>query len=78
MRWEGSCSAQGRSQMHTRFWLENLKWKDHSEDLWRMWEDHIKMDHRETGFKGVDYIHLSQDWGRWLALANTVMNLWIP
>jgi hypothetical protein len=25
MRWEGSCSAQGRSQMHTRFWLENLK-----------------------------------------------------
>jgi hypothetical protein len=27
---------------------------------------------------GMDWIYLAQDWGRWLALVNAVMNLQVP
>jgi hypothetical protein len=40
--------------MHTIFWFENLKGRDHSEDLGRRWEDNIRIDLRETGWEGVD------------------------
>jgi hypothetical protein len=44
----------------------------------RRWEDNIKMDLREIGFRDVDWIHLAQDRDRWRALVNTVMNLQFP
>jgi hypothetical protein len=44
----------------------------------RRWEDNIKMDRREIGFRDVDWIHWSHDRDRWRALANTVMNLRVP
>jgi hypothetical protein len=39
------------------------------------WEDGIKMDLREIGWKGVQWIHLAQDSNQWQALVNTVKNL---
>jgi hypothetical protein len=41
----------------------------------RRWEDNIKMDLREVGWGGADWIDLSQDRDRWRALVYTVMNL---
>jgi hypothetical protein len=41
----------------------------------RRWEDNIKMDLREIGWGGVDWIDLVQDRDQWRALVNTVMNL---
>jgi hypothetical protein len=41
------------------------------------WEDGIRMDLMETGWRSVDWIQLAQDRDRWRALVNTVMNLWI-
>jgi hypothetical protein len=38
------------------------------------WEDNIKMDLREIGINGVNWIHLAQDRVRWWAFVNTVMN----
>jgi hypothetical protein len=38
------------------------------------WEDNIKMDFREVGCGGMDWIELAQDKDRWRALANVVMN----
>jgi hypothetical protein len=35
----------------------------------------IKMDLRETGWSGMDWIDLAQDSEQWRALVNTVMNL---
>jgi hypothetical protein len=33
---------------------------------------------REIVCGGVDWINLAHDRGRWRALVNTVMNLWVP
>jgi hypothetical protein len=41
----------------------------------RRWEDGIRMDLREIGFGGVDWIRLSQDRDRWRAVVSAVMNL---
>jgi hypothetical protein len=39
------------------------------------WEDGIRMDVREFGLGGVDWIRLSQDRDRWRAVVSAVMNL---
>jgi hypothetical protein len=41
----------------------------------RRWEENIRMDLREIGWDGMDWIDLAQDWDQWRALVNTVMNL---
>jgi hypothetical protein len=38
-------------------------------------EDGTRMDLRETGWKGTDWIQLAQDRDRWRVLVNTVINL---
>jgi hypothetical protein len=38
------------------------------------WEGEIKMDLREIGWGGVEWIHLAQDRDRWRALVNAVTN----
>jgi hypothetical protein len=40
--------------------------------------NNIKMDLRETGWDGIDWIVLDQDMDQWRALVNTVMNLKVP
>jgi hypothetical protein len=44
----------------------------------RRWEDNIKMDLKEIGCGGVDWIELAQNRDRWRALVNAVMNLQVP
>jgi hypothetical protein len=41
-------------------------------------EDDMKMDLREMGWCGVDWIDMSQDRDQWRALVNTVMDLRVP
>jgi hypothetical protein len=41
----------------------------------RGWADGIKVDYREMGWGGVEWIHLAQDRDRWRAVVNAVMNL---
>jgi hypothetical protein len=38
----------------------------------RRWEYNIKMDHREIGWGGMDWIDLAKDRDQWRALVNTV------
>jgi hypothetical protein len=42
------------------------------------WEDNIKMDLREIGINGANWIQLAQDGVQWQACVNMVMNLRVP
>jgi hypothetical protein len=42
------------------------------------WIDNIKIDHKEIGWDGMDWIDLAQDRDQWRALVNTVMILLVP
>jgi hypothetical protein len=42
------------------------------------WEENIKIDLRETGWGGMDWIYLAQDRDQLRAQINTVINLRIP
>jgi hypothetical protein len=42
------------------------------------WKDNIKMDLRETGIDGVNWIQLAQDRVQWQAFVNMVINLQVP
>jgi hypothetical protein len=42
------------------------------------WVDNIKIDLREIGSDGMDWIDLAQERDQWRALVSTVMNLWVP
>jgi hypothetical protein len=64
--------------MHAGFWWGNLRKRYHWEYPGRRrWEDNIKIDFQEEGW-GMDWIDLAQDWDRWWALLNSVMNISVP
>jgi hypothetical protein len=44
----------------------------------RRWEDNIKLDVREIGIDGADWIQLAQDRVQWRVFVNTSMNLRVP
>jgi hypothetical protein len=44
----------------------------------RRWMGSIKMDLREIGRDGMDWIYVAQHRDQWNALVNTVMNLRVP
>jgi hypothetical protein len=44
----------------------------------RRWVDNIKMDLREVGWDGREWIYLAQDRDRWRTYVNAVMNLRVP
>jgi hypothetical protein len=42
------------------------------------WEDNIKVDLRETGINGSNWIQLAQDRVQWQAFVSTIMTIQIP
>jgi len=38
----------------------------------------IRVDCKETGWEGVDWIHLAQDMDLWRTFVSTVVNLRVP
>jgi hypothetical protein len=44
----------------------------------RRWDDNIKMDLRERGIDGTNWIRLAQDRVHWRDFVSTVMNLRVP
>jgi hypothetical protein len=40
--------------------------------------NNVKMDFRKMGWGSINRTDLAQDRDWWRALANTVMNLWVP
>jgi hypothetical protein len=44
----------------------------------REWVDNVKIDMRETGWGGMDWIDLAQGRNQWRARVNITMNLRVP
>jgi hypothetical protein len=42
------------------------------------WVDNIRMDLRDIGWGGVDWIDMGQDRDQWRALVNAVLKLRVP
>jgi hypothetical protein len=40
----------------------------------RRYEDKVKMELKEIGYKGVNWIYLAEDWHQWRTSVNTAVN----
>jgi hypothetical protein len=75
MRWAGHVACMGEGRNMYRVLVGKPEGKRSLERPRRRWEDGIKMDLREIGWGGVEWIHLAQYRDLWRAVVNAVMNL---
>jgi hypothetical protein len=73
-----ACSTNGGEENAYRILVGNPKGKRSLGRPRRRWVDNIKMDLKEIGWDGIDWIDLAQDRDQWRALMNAVMNLRVP
>jgi hypothetical protein len=70
-----ACSTNGAKRNAYRILVEDPERKRPLGRPRRKWVDNIKIDLREIGWDGMDWIDLSQESDQWRALMNSVMNL---
>jgi hypothetical protein len=75
MRWAGYVARMGEERKVYKVMVGKPGGKRPLGRPRRRWEDGIRMDLRETGFRDVDWIGLSQDRDQWRAVVCAVMNL---
>jgi hypothetical protein len=75
MRWAGHVARMGEGRNVYRVLGGKPEGKKPLGRPKRRWEDGFKMDLREIGWGGVEWIYLAQYRGRWRAFVNAVMNL---
>jgi hypothetical protein len=73
-----SCSTNGKKRNEYRILVGKPEGKSPLGRPRRRWVDNIKMDLREIGWDGMDWINPAQDKDPWRALLNTVMNFRVP
>jgi hypothetical protein len=73
MRWAGHVSRMEQKRNAYRILVGKPEGKRPLGRPRRMWVDSIKMELREVGRSGMDWIDLAQDRDQWMALVNTVM-----
>jgi hypothetical protein len=78
MGWAGHVARMGEGRGAYRVLVGRPKGKRPLGRPRHRWEDNIKMDLRETGIDGANWIRLAQDRVQWRDFVNTVMNLWVP
>jgi hypothetical protein len=74
----GAFGTNGEERNVYRLLVGKPEGKRPLERLRRRWIDNVKIDLLEIGLNVVDWIVLVQDWYRWRALLNAVMNLQFP
>jgi hypothetical protein len=74
----GVCSTNGQKRNAYRISLGKPEGKRPLGRPRRRWEDNIRMDLKEIGRAGMDWIDLAQDRNQWRDLVSTEMNLWVP
>jgi len=78
MRWAGNVAHMGETRGVYRALVGKPEGKRPLGRPWRRWGDNIKVDLREVGCGGMDWIELAQEKDGWRALVNAVMNLRVP
>jgi hypothetical protein len=78
MRWAGYGGRIGKKRNAYRISLGKPQGKRPLGRPRHRWLDNIKMDLREIGWGGTDWIDLAEDRDQWGALVNTVMYLQVP
>jgi hypothetical protein len=73
-----ACSTNGEKRNACRILVGKPEGKRSLGRPRRMWEDNIRMDLREIGWGGMNWIDMAQDRDQWSALVNTVINLQVP
>jgi hypothetical protein len=74
----GACGTNGEKNNSYRILVGNPEGKRPLGRPRRTWVDNIKMDLRETGWGGVDWVDMAQDRDQWRTLVNTALNLRVP
>jgi hypothetical protein len=78
MRWAWHVAGIGETRNIYTILMEKPEGKRPLGRPRRRWVDNIKIDLREIGWDGVDWVDPAQDRDQWRALVNTVMNLRVP
>jgi hypothetical protein len=78
MRWAGHIARMGRKRNVYRILVGKPEGRRPLGRPRRMWVENIKMDLREIGWDGVDWIDRAQDRDQWRALVNMVLSLRVP
>jgi hypothetical protein len=78
MRWARHIARMGAKRNAYRIFVGKPEGKRPLGRPRRRWEDIIKIDLREIGWGGMDWIDLAQDRDQWRAFENTVMSLRVP
>jgi hypothetical protein len=78
MRWAGHVARMGKKRNAYRMFVEKPEVKRPLGRPRRRWLKNIKVDLREIGWDGTDWIDLAQDRDQWRDLVNTAMNLRVP
>ncbi|KAJ4441826.1 hypothetical protein ANN_11685 [Periplaneta americana] len=75
LRWAGHVARMGESRNAYRVLVGRPEGKRPLGRPRRRWEDNIKMDLREVGYDGRDWINLARDRDQWRAYVREAMNL---
>jgi hypothetical protein len=78
MRWAGHVAHMGEGRGVYRVLVRRPEGKRPLGRPRLRWEDNIKMDLREIGIDGANWIRVVQDRVQWRAFLNMVMNLRVP
>jgi hypothetical protein len=78
MRWAGHVARMGEGRGVYRVLVGKSECKRPLGRPRRRWEDNIKMDLREIGIDGANWIRLAHDSVQWRGFVNTLMNLRFP
>ncbi|KAJ4426768.1 hypothetical protein ANN_26567 [Periplaneta americana] len=78
LRWAGHVARMGDSRNAYRVLVGRPEGKRPLGRPRRRWEDNIKMDLREVGYDGRDWINLALDRDQWRAYVMAAMNLRFP
>jgi hypothetical protein len=77
MRWAGHVARMGEGRGVYRVLVGRPECKRPLGRPRRRWEYSIKLDLREIGIDGANWIRLAQDRAQWGAFVKTVMKLWV-